>query len=146
MKRTRAEANAVAKTGSISNVRALSGYVKTRDGETLAFSILANNFTIPAATVNWIADLAVETPGELHADDESLSGDQETSCEADAVTSVSAPPGRTSVRPASRLTSSSGSVAAFCSAGIARLGERAVLGERYRRGLADRRLLVRRAP
>ena len=60
MKATRAEANAIAKTGSISNVRALSGYVKTRDGETLAFSILANNFTIPAATVNGIADAAVE--------------------------------------------------------------------------------------
>jgi len=27
----------------------------------LVFSILANSFTIPAATVNWIADLAVET-------------------------------------------------------------------------------------
>ena len=61
MKNTRAEANALAKTGSIANVRALSGYVKTRDGETLVFSVLANSFTIPAATVNWIADLAVET-------------------------------------------------------------------------------------
>ncbi len=61
MRATRAEANAVAKTGSISNVRALSGYVKTRDGETLAFSVLANNFTVPAATINWMADLAVET-------------------------------------------------------------------------------------
>jgi D-alanyl-D-alanine carboxypeptidase/D-alanyl-D-alanine-endopeptidase (penicillin-binding protein 4) len=60
MKNTRAEGNALAKTGSISNVRALSGYVKTRDGETLLFSILANSFTIPSATVNWIADLAVE--------------------------------------------------------------------------------------
>jgi D-alanyl-D-alanine carboxypeptidase/D-alanyl-D-alanine-endopeptidase (penicillin-binding protein 4) len=60
MKTTRAEANAVAKTGSISNVRALSGYVRTRDGDTMVFSILANSFTIPAATVNWIADLAVE--------------------------------------------------------------------------------------
>lgn len=60
MRRTRAEGNATAKTGSIANVRALSGYVKTQDGETLAFSILANNFVIPAATVNWIADLAVE--------------------------------------------------------------------------------------
>ena len=60
MKDTRAEANAVAKTGSIANVRALSGYVRTRDGEMLAFSVLANSFTIPAATVNWIADLAVE--------------------------------------------------------------------------------------
>jgi len=60
MRRSRAEGNAQAKTGSIANVRALSGYVKTRDGETLAFSILANDFVIPAATVNWIADLAVE--------------------------------------------------------------------------------------
>jgi D-alanyl-D-alanine carboxypeptidase len=41
-------------------MRALSGYVNTRDGEPLAFSILANDFTLPAATVNWITDLAVE--------------------------------------------------------------------------------------
>ncbi|HYT75512.1 MAG TPA: D-alanyl-D-alanine carboxypeptidase/D-alanyl-D-alanine-endopeptidase [Vicinamibacterales bacterium] len=61
MKNTRAEGNALAKTGSIANVRALSGYVRTRDGQTVAFSMLANSFTIPAATVNWIADLAVET-------------------------------------------------------------------------------------
>jgi D-alanyl-D-alanine carboxypeptidase/D-alanyl-D-alanine-endopeptidase (penicillin-binding protein 4) len=60
MRRSRAEGNARVKTGSISNMRALSGYVRTRDEETLAFSILANDFTIPAATVNWIADLAVE--------------------------------------------------------------------------------------
>ncbi len=60
MRRTRAEGNAVAKTGSISNVRALSGFVKTRDGEVLVFSILANDFLIPSATVNWIADLGVE--------------------------------------------------------------------------------------
>lgn len=60
MRRSRAEGNARVKTGSISNMRTLSGYVRTRDGETLAFSILANDFTIPAATVNWIADLAVE--------------------------------------------------------------------------------------
>jgi len=60
MRRSRAEGNAIAKTGSIANVRALSGYVKTRSGETLAFSILANDFVVPAATVNWIADLAVE--------------------------------------------------------------------------------------
>jgi serine-type D-Ala-D-Ala carboxypeptidase/endopeptidase (penicillin-binding protein 4) len=60
LRHTRAEANATAKTGSISNVRALSGYVRSRDGETLAFSILANDFTIPAATVNYVADVAVE--------------------------------------------------------------------------------------
>jgi D-alanyl-D-alanine carboxypeptidase/D-alanyl-D-alanine-endopeptidase (penicillin-binding protein 4) len=61
LKRTRAEGNAIAKTGSIANVRSLSGYVKTRDGEMLVFSILANDFVIPPATVNWISDLAVET-------------------------------------------------------------------------------------
>jgi D-alanyl-D-alanine carboxypeptidase/D-alanyl-D-alanine-endopeptidase (penicillin-binding protein 4) len=60
MRRTRAEGNALVKTGSIANVRSLSGYVRTRDGEMLVFSILANDFVIPAATVTWIADLAVE--------------------------------------------------------------------------------------
>ena len=60
MRRTLAEGNATAKTGSIANVRSLSGYVRTRDGELLVFSIIANDFVIPAATVNWIADLAVE--------------------------------------------------------------------------------------
>jgi serine-type D-Ala-D-Ala carboxypeptidase/endopeptidase (penicillin-binding protein 4) len=58
--RTRAEGNARGKTGSISNVRTLSGFVRTRDGEMLAFSILANDFAIPSATVTYIADLAVE--------------------------------------------------------------------------------------
>jgi PBP4 family serine-type D-alanyl-D-alanine carboxypeptidase len=61
LKKTRAEANATAKTGSIANVRTLSGFVRTRDGETLVFSILANSFAIPPSTVTWIADLAVET-------------------------------------------------------------------------------------
>ncbi len=60
MRRTRAEGNAVAKTGSIANVRSLSGFVRTRDGEPVVFSIVANDFVIPAATVQWIADLAVE--------------------------------------------------------------------------------------
>jgi D-alanyl-D-alanine carboxypeptidase/D-alanyl-D-alanine-endopeptidase (penicillin-binding protein 4) len=60
MRRSRAQGNAVAKTGSIANVRSLSGFVRTRDGEMLVFSILANDFVISAATVTWIADLAVE--------------------------------------------------------------------------------------
>jgi D-alanyl-D-alanine carboxypeptidase/D-alanyl-D-alanine-endopeptidase (penicillin-binding protein 4) len=60
LRRTRAEGNAAVKTGSISNVRALSGFVRARNGETIVFSIIANDFIIPAATVNWITDLAVE--------------------------------------------------------------------------------------
>ena len=60
LRRTRAEGNAVAKTGSISNARSLSGFVKTRGGEMLVFSILANDFVIPATTITWMADLAVE--------------------------------------------------------------------------------------
>jgi D-alanyl-D-alanine carboxypeptidase len=60
MRQTRAAENARAKTGSIANVRSLSGFVQTRDGEMLVFSIIANDFVIPAATINWAADLAVE--------------------------------------------------------------------------------------
>jgi D-alanyl-D-alanine carboxypeptidase len=41
-------------------MRALSGYLATRDGEPVVFSIIANDFTLPAATINWITDLAVE--------------------------------------------------------------------------------------
>ena len=41
-------------------MRALSGYVTTRDGETLVFSILTNDFVILAATVTHIDDLGVE--------------------------------------------------------------------------------------
>jgi D-alanyl-D-alanine carboxypeptidase/D-alanyl-D-alanine-endopeptidase (penicillin-binding protein 4) len=69
LKATRAEANATAKTGSIANVRTLSGYVRTRDGETLVFSMLANSFAIPASTVTWIADLGVETLANYTARD-----------------------------------------------------------------------------
>ncbi|HEX2961023.1 MAG TPA: D-alanyl-D-alanine carboxypeptidase/D-alanyl-D-alanine-endopeptidase [Ignavibacteriales bacterium] len=42
MKGTKAEGNVHAKTGTISNVRGLSGYVKTSDGEDLVFSFLVN--------------------------------------------------------------------------------------------------------
>ena len=65
MRMTRAENNVTAKTGSIANVRCLSGFLRTRDDEVLAFSILANNFTAPAATVNWMTDLAVEKLAEF---------------------------------------------------------------------------------
>lgn len=60
MRGSAAEGNARAKTGTIANVRTLSGYVRTRDGELLAFSILANHFTAPAAVIDAVTDLVVE--------------------------------------------------------------------------------------
>lgn len=41
---TPAEHNVQAKTGTMSNIRSLAGYVRTRDGEPLAFAILVNTF------------------------------------------------------------------------------------------------------
>ena len=44
MKGTAAENNVRAKTGTMSNVRSLAGYVRTRDDEPLAFAIMVENF------------------------------------------------------------------------------------------------------
>jgi D-alanyl-D-alanine carboxypeptidase/D-alanyl-D-alanine-endopeptidase (penicillin-binding protein 4) len=60
MKGTRAENNVHAKTGTISNVRSLSGYVRTRDNELIGFSVIANNFKARSATIDAVAELAVE--------------------------------------------------------------------------------------
>jgi serine-type D-Ala-D-Ala carboxypeptidase/endopeptidase (penicillin-binding protein 4) len=60
MKGTRAENNVRAKTGTISNVRSLSGYVRTRDNELIGFSVIANNFKARSATIDAVAELAVE--------------------------------------------------------------------------------------
>jgi len=59
MKDTKAQGNARAKTGSIANARALSGYVTSADGEPLVFSMIVNNFNAPATQANAIIDRAV---------------------------------------------------------------------------------------
>jgi D-alanyl-D-alanine carboxypeptidase/D-alanyl-D-alanine-endopeptidase (penicillin-binding protein 4) len=67
LKGTAAERRVRAKTGSMSNVRALSGYVTTADGEELAFSILANNFEGSPETVNRATDTIVVRLAQLTA-------------------------------------------------------------------------------
>lgn len=50
----------VAKTGTLSNIRALSGYLLREDGETLVFSILINHFLHPTADPEWFQDRFLE--------------------------------------------------------------------------------------
>jgi len=60
LRHTAAAGNAHAKTGSLTGVRALSGYVETADGEHLLFVLLANNFTAPQRVVEAAQDQIVE--------------------------------------------------------------------------------------
>lgn len=56
MKATAAERNVHAKTGTIRYVKALSGYVKSSDGEDFAVAILVNHYTTPSSTANLLQD------------------------------------------------------------------------------------------
>jgi D-alanyl-D-alanine carboxypeptidase/D-alanyl-D-alanine-endopeptidase (penicillin-binding protein 4) len=60
MKGTPADGRVWAKTGSMFNIRSLSGYVLTADNEPLAFSFLANNYTVPSAQIEALYDQALE--------------------------------------------------------------------------------------
>jgi serine-type D-Ala-D-Ala carboxypeptidase/endopeptidase (penicillin-binding protein 4) len=57
MKNTSAEDKVRAKTGYIGNVRSLSGYAVTGDNEPIAFSMIANNFSVPVKLADNIQDL-----------------------------------------------------------------------------------------
>lgn len=59
LKDTPAMGRVWAKTGTLSNVRALSGYLDTGAGEPLVFSILVNNFVVPQSDVDAIVDRAL---------------------------------------------------------------------------------------
>lgn len=59
MKNTWLDAHVQAKTGTISNVRSLSGYLETKSGERVVFSIIGNHFTVPSARIDAIAEKAL---------------------------------------------------------------------------------------
>jgi serine-type D-Ala-D-Ala carboxypeptidase/endopeptidase (penicillin-binding protein 4) len=59
MKATPAENNVRGKTGSMTGVRTLSGYVTTADGEPLVFAIMANNFETTPDVINKATDAIV---------------------------------------------------------------------------------------
>jgi D-alanyl-D-alanine carboxypeptidase/D-alanyl-D-alanine-endopeptidase (penicillin-binding protein 4) len=56
LKGTREAGIVRAKTGSMSNVRSIAGYMKTADDEPIVFAIVANNYGIPGAEADRVAD------------------------------------------------------------------------------------------
>jgi serine-type D-Ala-D-Ala carboxypeptidase/endopeptidase (penicillin-binding protein 4) len=59
MRGTRADGAARVKTGSLTGVRAIAGYVRTADGETLAVAIFANNYQNSSSVINAACDAIV---------------------------------------------------------------------------------------
>lgn len=59
MRGTPAEENVRAKTGTLSGVRALSGYFTTAAGERMVFSMIANHHTVTARDVDRMAEAAL---------------------------------------------------------------------------------------
>lgn len=59
MKNSWLDAHVQAKTGTISNVRSLSGYLETKSGERVVFSIIANHFTAPSSQIDALAEEAL---------------------------------------------------------------------------------------
>ena len=66
MRGTTAEANVRGKTGTLSNVRSLSGYVTTAGGRLLLFSVLCNNYLVPTAYITRVQDSIAVNLSRLH--------------------------------------------------------------------------------
>ena len=70
LKETPAQGRVFAKTGSMSNVRSLSGYVMTLDNEPLVFSFMATGFHVPSSQIDAAMDQAllrlVRYPRDAH--------------------------------------------------------------------------------
>jgi D-alanyl-D-alanine carboxypeptidase/D-alanyl-D-alanine-endopeptidase (penicillin-binding protein 4) len=60
LKGTKAENNLHAKTGTIANVSSISGYVRSAQGEMLAFSMIANNFLVSKDIAEKLQNRAIE--------------------------------------------------------------------------------------
>jgi len=52
MRGTKLEGNLRGKSGSISRTRAFSGYLTTKSGKTISFSMIANNFRVPTREID----------------------------------------------------------------------------------------------
>jgi len=50
-----------AKTGSLSGISTLAGYVETKQGDTLAYAIMMNNFLIPYSRIRNVQDSIIFT-------------------------------------------------------------------------------------
>lgn len=60
MRNSRLDRRVQAKTGTISNVRSLAGYLERESGEKLAFTMIANHFVAPNAQIDAVMERALE--------------------------------------------------------------------------------------